>query len=80
LLISVLIIAIITWLLGSSVAKIQEFEYEKAIRLTSFAITPVFFASKLLPDLFPNQGLFYFVIMFGYIYFAVNANAVNKRS
>ncbi len=78
-LIFILLISLITLLFGK-IVKLKNFEYENALRLSSFAITPVFFMSKLSPSSYANQGLIYFLILLGYLYFAVYANRGNNRA
>ncbi|PIR38533.1 MAG: hypothetical protein COV35_06320 [Alphaproteobacteria bacterium CG11_big_fil_rev_8_21_14_0_20_39_49] len=72
-LIVILLISLITLLFGK-VLKLKDFEYENALRVSSFAFTPVLIVSKILPDTLQNQNLIYFLILLGYLYFAVYAN------
>ena len=73
-LVVVLMLAIIALLFGK-IAKLADFEYENSLRLTSYAITPVFFANAFLPDMFERQNLMYIIISCAYMYYAISANA-----
>jgi hypothetical protein len=55
--------------------KMPPLRLETNIRLAAVAITPIIAFNMLLPNIFSNQGLIYFLIAIGYIYFALKANA-----
>lgn len=79
LLMIVLIYAIITIILAK-IKKLEDFNFEHAVRLSAIAITPVFVAKHLLPVFLPSQSLVYFIVSLFYLHFAVNANTHNKKN
>lgn len=79
LLITVLIYAIITLVLAK-ILKLENLDYEHAIRLSAVAVTPVFIAKSVLPVFLPSQSLIYFIVSLFYLHFAVSANVDNQKN
>jgi hypothetical protein len=51
-----------------------EFKYKEIMRISAVAITPMLIISALLPQLLPtSQGIVYFLISIGYLYFAIKS-------
>ncbi|MCE3232367.1 MAG: hypothetical protein K0R98_624 [Rickettsiaceae bacterium] len=59
----------------SMFAKLAKVNFSVMLRLCSVAITPVVVLNMLIPQVFANQGLIYFLIALGYVYFALKANS-----
>lgn len=59
--------------------KLEKMEIQDTIRIAAVALTPMAFANLLLPQLFPNQGVIYFLITIGYIFFGVRANVAENQ-
>lgn len=73
----VVILLLIYGGLGLGIAtylKIHTLEYSDLVRLSTVSFTPVLLLNLLLPQFIPNQGLVYFLISVGYLFFAINAN------
>jgi len=58
--------------------KLGQFEYKDLTRVSAIAITPMLTASALLPQLIPSQGIIYFLIAMGYLYYAIMAVTTPK--
>jgi hypothetical protein len=61
-------------LMISRLFKLGTPEFSQAFRLSAVAITPIIALNLVIPQVFANQGLIYFLIALGYIYFALNSN------
>jgi hypothetical protein len=79
LLITVLIYGVITLIL-SKILKLENLDYEHAIRLSAVAVTPVFIAKSVLPVFLPSQSVIYFIVSLFYLHFAVSANLNNPKN
>jgi|GEM_PF-6499095 len=69
-----LIMLIFYAFIGHSFAKIKKLEslaYKDVMRISVVAITPMLAASALLPQFIPSQGIIYFIIAIGYLYYAI---------
>jgi hypothetical protein len=62
----------------SKLFKLGNFSFSQAFRLSAVAITPIIVLNLIIPKVFENQGLIYFLIAIGYIYFALKANSEVK--
>lgn len=49
------------------------FSYTQIMRISAVAITPMLIISAVMPNIIPSQGIIYFLISVGYIYFAVKS-------
>lgn len=58
--------------------KLESFEYKQMMRIAVVAITPMLLLSMMLPKLIPSQGVVYFLISIGYIYYAIKSVTSEK--
>jgi hypothetical protein len=62
------------------IRKLGQFEYNDLMRISAIAITPMLTASALLPQLIPSQGIVYFLIAIGYLYYAILAVTEGRKN
>jgi len=67
------IYATCTLFLGNAM-RVSGMDFEKSARISAVAMTPAAFLNVIAASMFTYQGLVYFVVSMGYIYFALRVN------
>jgi hypothetical protein len=58
--------------------KLEGFSYKEMMRIAVVAITPMLILSIILPKLIASQGVVYFLISIGYLYYAIKSVTSDK--